>query len=168
MKGKKQLRVQDRNGAQIGDTYYNKANPKDHSFCKKCHAIYHNKRWHFDDDEFKKILKISVKSDVVCPACQKIADGFASGTVILRGQFLKDHEEEILNLVRNEETRAKGLNPLERIIEISPTPEGFEVTTTHEKLAQRIGRRLHRSFSGEVAYRWTPEDKMARVSWIRN
>ena len=60
------------------------------------------------------------------------------------------------------------MNPMERIINITPNGQGYEVTTTHEKLAQKIGRRLHQSFSGNVAYQWMPQDKMARVSWKRD
>jgi len=167
MKGKNLQRVQERNGHDLHDTYLNKANPKDRCFCKKCGAIYHNKRWHFDGDELKGLRANSKNDSIVCPACQKIEDRFASGIVTLRGLFLKNHREEILNLIRNEEARAMGLNPLERIIAIQPRQEGLEVTTTHEKLAQRIGKSLFRAFHGKVAYQWSRGEKMARVSWMR-
>ncbi len=167
MKGKSRLRVQDRNGKSIHDTYYNQALPQDYSYCNKCHAIFHHKHWYFNPDELEKLQKSNAVV-VQCPACQKIEDKYASGIVTLKGDFIKEHREEILNLIHNEEERAMGLNPLERIIAITPQGEGYEVTTTHEKLAQRIGKRLHRSFSGNVAYRWTPQDKMARVCWNRD
>jgi NMD protein affecting ribosome stability and mRNA decay len=149
------------------DAYYNKSHPKDHSYCKKCTAIYHNKHWYFDENELKKLKKHSKPGAVLCPACEKIMDKFASGIVTLHGDFIKKHQEEIVNLIKNEEKKASGRNPLERIIAITTMKEGMEVTTTHEKLAQRIGKRLHSSFSGEVTYRWTPQDKMARVHWMR-
>lgn len=167
MKGKTGRRVQDRNGKGIHDTYYNKQDPQDHSFCKKCHAIFHHKHWYFNDEELMALQQAHAK-EVLCPACQKIADKYPSGVVTLKGSFIPEHRDEILNLIKNEEERAMGLNPLERIIEITPQGEGYEVTTTHEKLAQRIGKRLHSSYSGNVAYRWTPQDKMARVSWNRD
>jgi hypothetical protein len=56
--------------------------------------------------------------------------------------FLKAHREEILHLIYNEEERAKGFNPLERIVEMTESDGGMVVTTTNEKLAQHIGRRL--------------------------
>ena len=166
MKGKSRLRVQDRNGRNLHDTYLNQTQPKDRSYCKRCQAIYHHKHWYFNEEEIQALQKNGAPT-VLCPACKKIEDKFASGIVTLKGAFVLDHREEIVNLIRNEENRAKGLNPLERIIEIQSIGEGFEVTTTHEKLAQRIGKRLHSSFSGNVAYQWTPQDKMARVSWNR-
>jgi NMD protein affecting ribosome stability and mRNA decay len=166
MKGKARLRVQDRNGQPVNDPYYNQNSPQDRSYCKKCHAIFHHKHWHFDNNEIEKLKKTQTKV-VLCPACQKIADKFASGVITLRGDFVRNHREEIVNLIRNEEKRASGLNPLERIIEIHASARGMEVTTTHEKLAQRIGKRLHRAFRGDVTYQWTPQDKMARVQWNR-
>lgn len=167
MKGKNLLRVQEKNGHDLHDAYLNKVRPKDKSYCKKCGAIYQSKHWSFDEDRLQEMKATGKNGVTVCPACQKIADRFASGIVTLKGIFLKNHREEILNLIRNEETRAMGLNPLERIIEILPRPEGLEVTTTHEKLAQRIGKSLYRAFHGKVAYQWSRGDKMARVSWMR-
>lgn len=167
MKGKDRLRVQDRNSQGAADTYYNQSQPRDHSYCDSCHAIFHHKRWYFNEREFGSLKKNGAQR-VICPACKKIADKYASGIVTLKGNFIQNHKEEIINLIWNEEKRAKGLNPLERIIEIAPSGGGLQVTTTHEKLAQRIGRRLHRSFSGNVAYQWMPRDKMARVSWNRD
>ncbi|HCU25775.1 MAG TPA: ATPase, partial [Deltaproteobacteria bacterium] len=118
--------------------------------------------------QLKALEENSSSQAVLCPACQKIEDHFASGLVQLSGAFLRGHREEILNLVKNEETRAKGMNPLERIIEIANNREGILVTTTHEKLAQRIGKSLYRAFQGKVDYRWSRGEKMARVSWCRD
>jgi NMD protein affecting ribosome stability and mRNA decay len=167
MKGKSLTRVQERFGKPRNDTYLNKAEPKDRSYCYKCHAIYHNKHWYFEEEEYQSLAKGHAGRQVLCPACQKIEDHFASGIVTLKGPFLREHREEILNLVKNEEARAKGMNPLERIIEILPNGEAIEITTTHEKLAQRIGKKLHRAFSGKVAYQWSRGSKMARVVWSR-
>ena len=168
MKVKKMQRIRERCGQSIQDTYLNKAAPKDNSYCNKCHAIYHNKRWHFDENEIKSLPENHSRQKISCPACQKIEDHFASGIVTLRGQFIKAHKQEIINLVKNAEERAMGLNPLERIIDILPNGETMQITTTHEKLAQRIGRSLHRAFSGKVAYQWSRGDKMARVNWSRD
>jgi len=168
MKGKGRLRVQVKNGQDHHDSYWNKAQPKDSSYCKKCRALYHNKHWSFDEARVADLSLRPKDHEVLCPACQKISDHFASGTVLLSGTFLKGHQEEILNLVKNEEKRAMGMNPLERIIDIAKRGKDIEVTTTHEKLAQRIGKSLHRAFSGKVDYQWSRGDKMARVNWCRD
>ena len=94
-----------------------------------------------------------------CPACRKIADGFIGGVVTLRGSFVREHREEIRNLVRNEEKRAMAFNPLARIIILKEDESGFEVSTTAEKLAQRIGREVHKACSGTVEYKWSEDSK---------
>ncbi len=72
-----------------------------------------------------------------------------------------------MSLVRNEEERAKGLNPLERIVRITEGDTELRVTTTNEKLAQRIGRALRKAYQGEVSYKWSTDTKYARVEWVR-
>ncbi len=85
----------------------------------------------------------------------------------LAGPFLTSHREEIMNLLRNEETRGKGQNSLERILRVTETPEGLKITTTNEKLAQRIGRALRKAYRGELVYRWSDDTKYVRVYWNR-
>ena len=72
-----------------------------------------------------------------------------------------------LNLIRNEEERAKGFNPLERIISISEEKGKLTVLTTDEKLSQRIGRELKKAYQGRTRYRWSEDTKCLRVVWIR-
>ena len=72
-----------------------------------------------------------------------------------------------MNLIKNEEERARGFNPLERIMKISDVKDGLEVTTTNEKLAQRIGKRLQKACQGKVEYKWSDDTKLIRVDWER-
>jgi hypothetical protein len=103
-----------------------------------------------------------------CPACRKIADGFPSGVVTLRGGFLQTHRDEILSIVRNEERRARETNPLERIMEIRNGDESVEILTTDEKLAQRIGREIRKAYQGAVSYKWSEDANLVRVNWSRD
>lgn len=140
---------------------------KDMALCTECHAVYHNKRWYLDEELHKKAMALKEVYKVLCPACKKIRDRFPGGIVTLSGDFLKEHKEEIMNLIRNEEERAMGKNPLERIMEIKEEGEGIEITTTNEKLAQRIGRSLEKAYQGKVEYRWSDDVKLIRVWWER-
>ena len=72
-----------------------------------------------------------------------------------------------MRLIHNEEDRAKGFNPLERIVEVNESAEGIIVTTTNEKLAQRIGRTLKSTFQGETTYQWS-DPKFLSVEWERS
>ena len=80
---------------------------------------------------------------------------------------MKLHKEQILHLIRNEETRAKKNNPLERIILIKDQGTTVEVQTTSDRFAQRIGMEIQRAYKGEVNYHWARDDKFIRVTWQR-
>ena len=148
------------------DPYLLKISPKDLAVCRKCGAVYHDKRWTIGKKA--PVVPAGKKAvEVLCPACQKIKDRFAAGFVTIKGTFVKDHREEILNLVRNKEKRAMYHNPLDRIIEVKEKKGSIEITTTTEKLAQRIGQMIKKSFDGELEYKWSSDVKLARVVWTR-
>lgn len=146
------------------DPYLLKASPANMSVCTRCTAVYYNKRWQMVDRPAAGKAK---RQKVLCPACQKIKDGFVAGYVTIKGDFVKAHAEEITNLVRNKEKRAIYHNPLDRIIKIKTRRGIMEVTTTTEKLAQRIGQMLKKAYNGSVEYKWSSDVKMARVVWTR-
>ncbi len=150
-----------------GDPYLNRARPEDNTRCHGCGALYHNKRWSLNT-LVTPVAKAQEGKVVFCPACQKIHDGFARGFVSLEGTFVSAHRDEILHLIRNKERRAIYHNPLERIIEITNKAHGMEVTTTTEKLAQRIGAILKKAYKGELTYKWSDGVKLARVAWHRD
>ncbi len=149
------------------DPYLNKVSPADNTSCSKCGAFYHNKRWSLETP-VKSSAEEKKGKAVLCPACQKIRDGYAGGFVTLEGSFVTAHSEEIVNLIRNKEKRAMHINPLERIIEIKEKAGSMEVTTTTEKLAQRIGAILKKAYKGELEYKWSDGVKLARVEWRRD
>ncbi len=135
--------------------------------CKKCQAVYHNKRWSADQDLYKNIKEQKNIHLVLCSACRKVKDNFPGGILKIKGDFYSEHEEDIMNLIRNEEKRAQGFNPLERIMEISTTPAGVEITTTNEKLTQKIGKSIQRAYQGRLQYKWSDGTKLLRAEWQR-
>ena len=149
------------------DPYKPRKGAHDVGVCPTCHAICRNKRWHLDPKEYAS-LAVAGALARPCPACRKIADGFPAGVVTLRGAYLRTHRDEILRLVRNEEGRSRGINPLERIMEIREGEDGMEILTTDEKLAQRIGREIRKACRGAVEYRWSEDTKLLRVRWVRD
>ena len=150
------------------DSYIPRKSAPSVGVCPKCHAIRRNKRWHLDEKEYTALARKSGAAVLErCPACRKIADGFPSGVVLLRGGYLREHRDEILKLVRNEEKRAMGINPLERIISVTEENGKMEIATTDEKLAQRIGRELRKACRGTLEYKWSEDSKLLRVNWVR-
>ena len=150
------------------DPYIPSKSPSETGTCTRCHAIRKNKRWHFNEKEYAALReKKGASVPEHCPACRKIKDGFPSGIVLLRGGYLHDHREEILKLIVNEEKRAMGINPLERIMSITEENGKIEIMTTDEKLAQRIGRELRKACGGALVFKWSEDSKLLRVSWSR-
>ncbi|MBI5562422.1 MAG: ATPase [Deltaproteobacteria bacterium] len=145
------------------DSYLLGAAPQEEAVCKGCGAVWRGKRWTMEGEAAPP----GIKAETVCPACRKTRDRFAEGFVTIQGAFTKSHKDEILKLLHNKGERARRINPLERIMEIKERNGAIEVSTTTDKLAQRIGRMLHKSFNGEVEYKWSSGVKLARVVWTR-
>jgi len=134
--------------------------------CPICHVISKKKRWYMDEDESVSLMRSGAPLRR-CPACCKIADGFPSGVLTLRGAFLKFHRDELLKIARNEERRARGINPPERIMEIRDGDRCVELLTTDGKLAQRIGREIRKAYQGSVSFKWSEDADLLRVTWTR-
>ena len=159
------------------DPYAMQEAPKGLLECPDCHAVYYRKRWRLPPwsstkNAFQKI-KDTTKSGKAfltpqpypCPACRKIRDGYAEGFVYIYWPNWLIHKANVLNLIHHEEKLASGINPLERIIGIRTRSDGADIETTTEHMAQRLGRHLVKAFKGHVQYKWSRQDKLARVYW---
>jgi hypothetical protein len=150
------------------DPYMPRGASRSVSVCGGCRAVYMNKRWYADGEVYDRVMNNPERAEVICPACLKIRDNFPGGIVTLKGDYVLPHKTDLMNLVRNEEERARGLNPLERVIAIKENGFGsIVISTTNEKLAQRLGRAIKKAFHGEVAYHWSHDNKLVRVDWVR-
>ncbi len=168
MKSSRQYRTGYKKKSTTTDPYRPRGATKKVSVCADCRAVYMNKRWYADEELYTKAVRRDDTATTTCPACLKIRDGFPGGIVTLMGDYVLPHKQDVLNLIKNEEERARGFNPLERVISITENGSGkIVITTTNEKLAQRLGRAMKKAFSGEVAYHWSHNNKLVRVDWKR-
>ncbi len=136
------------------------------AICEGCSCVYWNKRWYADQRILKEIVKRHEPIKVVCPACLKMRDNFPGGILTLKGKDILLYRKDLMNLIRNEEERARGLNPLERIMSIKEDGYGnIIISTTNEKLAQRLGREIKKAFHGRISYHWSHDNKLLRVDW---
>jgi hypothetical protein len=103
----------------------------------------------------------------MCPACRRIEDKVPAAFLELSGDFLAEHRDEILNLIRNLEAREKAEHPLKRLMAITESEDGLSVTFTDAHLARGAGEAIHHAYEGELDYEYTKEDTMLRVSWTR-
>jgi len=154
--------------AATTDSYIPRGASRKISVCEGCSAVNMNKRWYTGGEVYNAAVKSPEIMRVVCPACMKIRDNFPSGIVTLKGDYVLPHKQDLLNLIKNEEDRARGLNPLERVMSVKENGYGsIVISTTNEKLAQRLGRAIKKAFHGEVAYHWSHDNKLVRVDWVR-
>lgn len=149
------------------DVYLPKGGVKEAALCKKCGALYKNKRWYVDEAELNKARAEGGLNPVTCPACQRMADNNPAGIVIFTGDYLLEHEDDILNTIKHIESKSRMKNPLGRIMEISQEKSTLTVATTEDKLAQKLGREIFKAHRGELHYRWNHEESFVRVTWSR-
>ena len=150
------------------DPYLAVMPPDEVAVCRECRSVYAGKRWQLESQAAEDLARARQVVDTLCPACQKTRDRIPGGVVSLSGSFVSAHEQEILNLVNHENEEAMRINPLERIIDIERSGDGLTILTTNEKLAQRIGRAVHKAYDGDVEYKWSRGDKLVRVNWHRD
>ena len=147
--------------------YLPKKGMKEVAVCDKCHLIYQNKRWYLDDKEASKLLTDSRTHRGTCPICRRMEDNIPAGSVTLSGDYFRQHEGEILDLIKNTEVKSRVKNPFGRIMEISQEGNMLSVSTTEDKLAQKLGREVYKAHKGELHYKWSHDQEMVRVAWQR-
>jgi acetate kinase len=74
--------------------------------CRKCLAIYADKRWRFDTVEAPKLVASPRTQRLVCPACRKVRNDHPEGLATVTRSDLRDHEAEIRGLIANVEAGA--------------------------------------------------------------
>ena len=154
----------------LKDPYLTATDYKDMSVCRVCHDIYHNKRWIHDEALYDRLVRNPAGVNfTVCPSCKKIENHYYEGVVELSGDFLFEHKDEILHLIRNTENRADYINPQEKIenLEIDDANKLIRLTTTSEDLAQRIGKNIESAYDGNLQLSFSEDDRLVRVYWSR-
>jgi len=142
------------------DPYRAAAKPPEPTRCPQCKATFNEGRWSWEKapaDSYENL----------CPACQRIHDHFPAGYVTIKGEFFKEHRDEIVALIENHEKSEKARRPLQRIMEMEETREGFQVTTTDSHLARGIAEALHDAYKGDVKLRYSRDENLVRAVWKR-
>ncbi|MDO8886017.1 BCAM0308 family protein [Candidatus Oleimmundimicrobium sp.] len=136
--------------------------------CSSCEAVFDGRKWVYDENLYEKLSK---KSDVemgLCLGCEKLKKKMVDGVVLIKGDFIKNHKDEALNLIHNTVEKKKKRNVAARIFKMGETPEGFSIETTDKALAELIGREFERAFSGKLDIQWLEGEKFVRVNWERS
>ena len=155
--------VQERGQMSVrsSDVYLPKRGLPENALCKECGLVYRNKRWQME------AAPGVASCEVLCPACQRTEDHNPAGVVTLSGPYLATHKAEILNTIRHQEAKSREKNPIGRIMEIKEDGGRITVTTTEDKLAQKLGREVYKSQKGVLHYQWSHDQNLVRVEWMR-
>ena len=149
------------------DVYLSAEGKEEAVVCTGCKATFWGKRWFSEGSEGAKLPPGHMPGKVVCPACQRMKDNNPAGVVTLSGDYLVKHEEVILNAVRNIEAKTRAKNPLARIMEIGQERKVLTISTTDEKLAEKLGKEIYKSHSGKLGLQWSEDESFVRVNWTR-
>lgn len=136
--------------------------------CPVCHAISDGKLWHLDEDAYQRLRRDPNVKVELCPADERIQRQMYDGEVVLKGQWLQDHKEEVLNWVRNEEKRTRATNPMARLATLQDRDGYVYILTTSQALARRIGSGLKSAFKGRLTVQRLPFEAFTRVRWARD
>lgn len=135
--------------------------------CGRCHAVWQNKRWYFDEAMYTELSQRPDVETVVCPADMQIEKEEYDGYVVLRSPLIPKNEEAVLGLIYNTEKALQANNPLARIAKLSLSGETIEVHTITPFLAQRIGKEFSKAYHGQLEMKPSDGERFIRVSWYR-
>lgn len=145
------------------DPYFEGRKYEEPTLCTVCGALYRGGRWTWD-----KLGKGEEPDYAICPACRRIKDKYPGGVVRLSGSYIKDREEEILNLIRNEAELETKYRPLNRIISIRKDDGEIVIETTYPSMARRLGEAIYRAHKGDLEISFKDGEKFAEILWRRD
>ena len=142
------------------DPYESAAKHPEPTRCETCGAIYRHGRWQWGEAP-------PGSHPGSCPACRRIRDDAPAGDVIVEGDFVRSHADELVNTIRNVADHERLEHPLHRIMRLDQGGGRILASTTDIHLPQRIGEALKRAYDGELEIVYGHDDYSVRVHWHR-
>jgi len=90
-----------------------------------------------------------------------------AGVVTLSGDYLQQKFDAIMHDIKHIEAKFRQKNPLGRIMDIDKADGHLIVSTTEDKLAEKMGREIYKAHKGKLHYQWAHDQELVRVSWSR-
>lgn len=145
----------------VQDPYVARGKPPEPSACPECGAVFHKGRWQWGETP-------ADADEHLCPACQRIEDDMPAGILVLEGDFLAAHREEIVSLIYNVGAREKAEHPLERIMDANEEDGELVVRFTGGHLARGAGEAVHHAYQGDLEIHPADRDGVVRLYWRRS
>lgn len=136
--------------------------------CPRCTAVFDGHKWYDDPEEHARLARSSKAEVSLCPGDERLEKRRVDGIVKLRGEFLRRHKEEAINLIRNVAEKHRLRNVAARLFEVKESDEGITIETTEVTLAEKIGKEFEKAFSGVLNVKWLEGTEFVRVDWLRD
>lgn len=147
---------------EVHDPYMTRRKPSEPTVCPECRVVFTGGRWQWLPDVPEGA------GEQLCPACQRIRDRVPAGILNLAGGFLKEHRDEIMNLVQNKVEAEKAQHPMKRLMEVTEGEDGdLVITFTDVHLPRGVGEAIARAYEGDLDIQYTDEAGLVRVYWRR-
>lgn len=145
-----------------GDPYKRPGKWPEPAVCPTCQAVYRNGRWQWAERPAGAV-------ELLCQACQRIADNFPAGILTLSGPFVQTHGDELLRLARHQEEAEKGEHALNRIMAITTeAADRVVISTTDIHTPRRIGEAILSAYRGALAEHFDEDGYFVRIEWRRD
>ena len=135
--------------------------------CPACHAILKDNRWFVDEALYWQLEGQPGVWPALCSGCLRVARGIYEGEVILSSHLLVPTKSAALELIGNEEERARCSNPVSRLTAVEDCGDEIKIRTTTPILAERIGKVFRKVYEGNLEIQYLPVHSFCRVRWRR-
>lgn len=148
---------------RVHDPYMTRGWPKEPAVCPQCRVVASNGRWQWVDQP------PADAEEQLCPACQRIRDRVPAGLLTISGKFMREHHEEVMNLLHNKVDAERAQRPMKRIMSVrDEDDDGIVVSFTDQHLPRGVGEALERAYEGNLDIHYTEEAGLVRVYWHRD
>jgi hypothetical protein len=144
------------------DPYKARKKLREPTACPQCGAVFQDGRWQWVKPRPAKAHQ------QLCPACHRTNDKYPAGELILGGDFVAGHKQEIVTLARHTEKAEKRQHPLQRIMAIDEKVDTIVITTTDIHLPRRIGHAIVDAYKGNLETHYDEGGYFVRMTWKRD
>ena len=149
---------------RVHDPYRAGEKPSEAVSCPECGVRCRKGRW-----VWSAASSAGLKRQL-CPACRRINDSYPAGELVLSGEFLTGHRDEILATARHVGEAERSQHPLNRIMSVvedrdEPT---IVITTTDVHLPHRIAHAIKDAWGGTMKTHYDLDGYFTRVQWERD